>query len=160
MEQRHRSEWEREAVCGNASDDIKRQFFPEQRGRPAKYPEWKEVCYGCPVRLECLNYAIVHGEKGNWGGTTESERAILPRSFVDELTQISKSRGWFEAHPDPYVELQRYQTRQQVEDFRIQLEWEAQMEEDQSPLDDKPVAPRRPELSQDQEYSLSLLGFY
>jgi WhiB family redox-sensing transcriptional regulator len=41
----------------------------------------KSVCLGCPVRTECLAYALDHRvEFGVWGGATERERrAILRR---------------------------------------------------------------------------------
>jgi len=34
------------------------------------------VCASCPVRAECLNYAVSRPEKyGTWGGLNEEERA-------------------------------------------------------------------------------------
>jgi WhiB family redox-sensing transcriptional regulator len=45
--------------------------------------EAKAVCAACPVRRECLAFALrteqVHGI---WGGTTPDERAIARRSQV------------------------------------------------------------------------------
>jgi WhiB family transcriptional regulator, redox-sensing transcriptional regulator len=53
-------------------------FFPD-RGeslRPAK-----EVCGGCIVRDECLEYALDNRERfGVWGGTSERERRRLRRA--------------------------------------------------------------------------------
>ncbi len=38
------------------------------------------VCEGCPVREECLEWALVTGASyGVWGGTTEEERRQLRR---------------------------------------------------------------------------------
>jgi WhiB family redox-sensing transcriptional regulator len=35
----------------------------------------REVCLGCPVSLECLDFALRSGQKhGIWGGTSERER--------------------------------------------------------------------------------------
>mgnify|MGYP000160797370 CR=1 FL=1 len=52
-------------------------FFPE---RGASTREAKEVCRGCIVRLECLEYALTNGEKfGIWGGLSERERRRLRR---------------------------------------------------------------------------------
>nr|WP_168720514.1 WhiB family transcriptional regulator [Streptomyces sp. SAT1] len=40
----------------------------------------KSVCYGCPVRVECLSYALDQRmEHGVWGGMTERERRALLR---------------------------------------------------------------------------------
>jgi WhiB family redox-sensing transcriptional regulator len=41
----------------------------------------KTICFSCPVRTECLAYALEHRiEHGIWGGTTERERRGLQRS--------------------------------------------------------------------------------
>ncbi|WP_332758404.1 WhiB family transcriptional regulator [Streptomyces sp. MT206] len=40
----------------------------------------KAICTGCPVRTECLAYALDHREEhGVWGGMTERERRALLR---------------------------------------------------------------------------------
>lgn len=47
-------------------------FFPELGESPEPA---KRLCRGCPVRLQCLDYALRHRERhGVWGGTTEYER--------------------------------------------------------------------------------------
>ncbi|MER7929833.1 WhiB family transcriptional regulator [Streptomyces sp. NPDC096057] len=41
----------------------------------------KIVCIGCPVRLDCLAYALDHREEyGVWGAMTERERRALLRN--------------------------------------------------------------------------------
>ncbi|KII00545.1 transcription factor WhiB [Streptomonospora alba] len=51
--------------------DGERQPEREIRERKAK-----EICAQCPVRTECLDYAISRPEKyGTWGGLNEDERA-------------------------------------------------------------------------------------
>jgi WhiB family redox-sensing transcriptional regulator len=142
--QRSRREWESEALCYKLSQREKENFFPAQRGRPVKEPEWKQVCFNCPVRLECLNYAIVHDEEGNWGGATEKERKSLPRSFVRELRQIAKDAGWFEVHLDPWEQSFYNKSLADHNQMRLQLDWE---------LDSIT-------LTGDQQRSFDLLGFY
>jgi WhiB family redox-sensing transcriptional regulator len=62
------------ANCLGVDPDL---FFPE---RGASTKEAKEVCRGCVVRGDCLEYALVHGEKfGIWGGMSERERRRLRR---------------------------------------------------------------------------------
>lgn len=34
----------------------------------------KEICPGCPVIKDCLEHALINGEYGAWGGTTDTER--------------------------------------------------------------------------------------
>jgi WhiB family redox-sensing transcriptional regulator len=53
-------------------------FFP---ARGASTGEAKEVCRGCVVRIECLDYAVAANEKqGIWGGTSERERRRVRRA--------------------------------------------------------------------------------
>jgi WhiB family transcriptional regulator, redox-sensing transcriptional regulator len=66
--------WQERANCLGVDPDL---FFPE---RGASTKEAKGVCGGCEVRLECLEYALRHGEKfGIWGGMSERERRRLRR---------------------------------------------------------------------------------
>ena len=69
----HRS-WQRKANCMGVDPDL---FFPE---RGASTREAKEVCRGCVVREDCLEYALANGEKfGIWGGMSERERRRIRR---------------------------------------------------------------------------------
>lgn len=52
-------------------------FFPEQ-GQPTEAA--KAVCATCPVREECLAYALRTVQRhGIWGGTSERERRQMRR---------------------------------------------------------------------------------
>ena len=67
--------WQDPAYCLGVDPDL---FFPE---RGASTREAKEVCRGCVVRLECLEYALQNGEKfGIWGGMSERERRRIRRA--------------------------------------------------------------------------------
>lgn len=66
--------WQTKANCMGVDPDL---FFPE---RGASTREAKEVCRGCVVREDCLEYALANGEKfGIWGGLSERERRRLRR---------------------------------------------------------------------------------
>ena len=66
--------WQEYSNCLGVDPDL---FFPE---RGASTREAKEVCRACVVREECLEYAIVNGEKfGIWGGLSERERRRIRR---------------------------------------------------------------------------------
>lgn len=66
--------WQDQANCLGVEPDL---FFPE-RGEPTKHA--KAVCEGCVVKAECLEFALVNGEKhGIWGGKSERERRRLRR---------------------------------------------------------------------------------
>lgn len=72
-------DWMLRGACRGVDPEL---FFPVRgdNGRPAK-----KVCFGCEVREECLEYALVNGEKwGVWGGMAERERRkIRRRRFPD-----------------------------------------------------------------------------
>ena len=66
--------WQDLANCLGVDADL---FFPE---RGASTREAKEVCRGCVVREDCLEFAIANGEKfGIWGGLSERERRRIRR---------------------------------------------------------------------------------
>jgi len=74
MLQQEERGWQDRANCMGVDPDL---FFPE---RGASTREAKEVCRGCIVRGQCLEYALVNGEKfGIWGGMSERERRQLRR---------------------------------------------------------------------------------
>jgi WhiB family redox-sensing transcriptional regulator len=64
-------------ACRGVDPDL---FFPVGSSGPAllQAAEAKAVCAGCPVRDDCLSYAIETGQSaGVWGGTSEEERRVL-----------------------------------------------------------------------------------
>jgi WhiB family transcriptional regulator, redox-sensing transcriptional regulator len=69
-----RTGWWDLANCLGVDPDL---FFPE---RGASTKEAKEVCRGCIVRQDCLEYALTNSEKfGIWGGMSERERRRIRR---------------------------------------------------------------------------------
>jgi WhiB family redox-sensing transcriptional regulator len=67
IQQHYRDEpWKERAACIGLDSSF---FFPELKGQ---HPEGQRICRGCPVRDECLDYAVRSGEHyGCWGGVTE-----------------------------------------------------------------------------------------
>lgn len=60
-------EWQTRAVCAGQDTDL---FF-ENSGNQ----QIKEFCDNCPVRTDCLAYAVnEHIEHGIWGGLTPGQR--------------------------------------------------------------------------------------
>lgn len=71
-------DWQDEALCAEVGG---RLFFPE-RGESAG--DAKRVCKLCPVRAECLSFAVTEGIRwGVWGGMDEDERAELGPQHLD-----------------------------------------------------------------------------
>jgi WhiB family redox-sensing transcriptional regulator len=76
--------WQDQANCLGVDPDL---FFPE---RGASTREAKEVCRGCVVRNDCLEYALDNGEKfGIWGGLSERERRRLRRQRAQSSRTIA-----------------------------------------------------------------------
>ncbi|MEV7175203.1 WhiB family transcriptional regulator [Kitasatospora sp. NPDC093679] len=71
--------WQRRAAC--RGKDAALFFHPAgERGEHGQEREdaAKRVCTRCPVRGQCLEYALAADERyGIWGGLTEDERRVL-----------------------------------------------------------------------------------
>lgn len=74
-------DWVREGLC--ATDDPDRWFPTVSNSTPGRAEEIaavKAICWACPVRRACLEWAVAAREPhGIWGGMTEQERALLRR---------------------------------------------------------------------------------
>jgi WhiB family redox-sensing transcriptional regulator len=75
--------WNARAACRDESSGV---FAPALGLEPAQVRERraqqaKRICAQCPVRRDCLAYALrVHEELGIWGGLDPAERrALAPR---------------------------------------------------------------------------------
>jgi WhiB family redox-sensing transcriptional regulator len=72
------------AACAGTDPDC---FFPESGG------QWdlviaRRICAGCPIKVECLNWALKNREAyGIWGGTTYKQRL---RMWVEQDRQKVK----------------------------------------------------------------------
>lgn len=56
-------------------------FFPEEKGDHEYFmlqvKTAKAICSECPLKIQCLDYAVSARMQGIWGGTTEAERKLL-----------------------------------------------------------------------------------
>ena len=78
--------WQARANCIGVDPEL---FFPE-RGSSTR--EAKEVCRGCVVRVECLEFAIANSEKfGIWGGMSERERRRVRRARLLQQREVAAS---------------------------------------------------------------------
>ncbi len=71
--------WREYAECRTVDPDL---FFPIGGTGPSlvQIENAKSVCRRCPVRENCLNWALETGQNiGVWGGRTEGERRALRR---------------------------------------------------------------------------------
>lgn len=85
--------WMSQGACQDTDPDL---FFPVGAAGPALYQiaEAKAVCGRCPVRRECLGYALETGQNaGVWGGTSEEERRVVRRLALRLARTRSDSRA-------------------------------------------------------------------
>lgn len=74
--------WQWRAACRGEDSGL---FFPPGHLEPkeekdARERKAKAICAACPVRIECLEYAIrIREPYGIWGGLNELERRSLIR---------------------------------------------------------------------------------
>lgn len=72
-------DWMASARCRESGDDL--HFPTAEPGSQAftvQVSAAKQECHACPVRAECLAYALETAEPhGIWGGTTPAERRRL-----------------------------------------------------------------------------------
>lgn len=88
--------WQAQAACRalteQEADDL---FFvkPGKSGNPGR-----NYCNTmCTVRMECLQYALIYGERGIWGGTTETERDQNMGFIAIQLKAEERRKGTLEA---------------------------------------------------------------
>ena len=71
--------WRERAACSNVDPDL---FFPIGTTGQAlvQIARAKQVCGECPVRVDCLEYALeTNQDSGIWGGLSEEERREIRR---------------------------------------------------------------------------------
>jgi WhiB family transcriptional regulator, redox-sensing transcriptional regulator len=74
------TDWREAGACLAADPDL---FFPVAVGTAADKETTRalRICDGCPVKRQCLDFAMRTGEaSGIWGGTTPEERVRVLRA--------------------------------------------------------------------------------
>ena len=76
--------WAVQAACAGADPD---SLFV----RGSAQRQVRQMCLGCPVRIECLADALSSSTMfGVWGGLTERERRSLMRRFPHERNWLHR----------------------------------------------------------------------
>ena len=72
--------WRADANCKDVDVNL---FFPERGDNGSTVVYAKQVCRGCSVRTECLQFAIDnHEDIGIWGGTSERQRRLIRSGYI------------------------------------------------------------------------------
>lgn len=90
------NDWRSQAKCVGQTDLF---FTPGTRhqamsGRDRRRIQTAlEICSGCDVREQCLDFALEHNEYGIWGGTTQDEREMITRKpvYMEERPPVQRS---------------------------------------------------------------------
>jgi WhiB family redox-sensing transcriptional regulator len=78
--------WRQQAACNGLDTNM---FFPASDSDAGAA---KAVCATCPVRDQCLEWAIAtRQEEGVWGGMTDTERRRLRRRRRDAARRAAAS---------------------------------------------------------------------
>jgi WhiB family transcriptional regulator, redox-sensing transcriptional regulator len=97
----HPAEWWSLAACQHADPDL---FFPISAAGPARAQlvGAKAVCARCPVRRDCLHYALAAGPvQGVWGGLTEEERRLMRQREAKARVRAAPRSGPLSPGPRP-----------------------------------------------------------
>jgi WhiB family redox-sensing transcriptional regulator len=81
------SGWQHIAACRgeDATYFFAPNYFERRAEKNAREAVAKAICVRCPVRAECLEYALaVRENHGIWGGLNEMERRALLRQRARE----------------------------------------------------------------------------
>lgn len=85
-------EWRASAVCRDTDPQL---FFPVGTTGLAleQIADAKRVCCGCPVRTDCLDFAMeTNQDTGIWGGLSEDERRSMRRTPVSPQREARPAR--------------------------------------------------------------------
>lgn len=79
LDSRGGEDWRDSAACLPSNDVNPEWFFNEGRGDVSRFNNAaKSVCFSCPVKRKCLDYAMGAGvTDGIFGGLTPEERKAL-----------------------------------------------------------------------------------
>ncbi len=80
------ADWQDAAACRSSDPNL---FFPNREDVEG-IARAKGVCASCPVREECLAFAVeLNQSEGIWGGHSPAERRRLRRKWLRRLRQAS-----------------------------------------------------------------------
>jgi len=80
--------WRDRRACADRNVSF---FFPSDRGGVKRAIK---VCETCPVKAECLEFAICNQiTDGIWGGTTETARIKMSRERFGRLGNVEFNYG-------------------------------------------------------------------
>lgn len=89
----HTNKWMQQANCKNKTN----QMFPKHHKDITYITQARQICANCPVKTECLNYALQYPPAdmhGVWAGLTSRQLAAEQHRRQIKPTKPSLSRMW------------------------------------------------------------------
>lgn len=81
-------EWTKGALCAGVQLTM---FFTASSAAMSKL-----ICSKCPVKRQCLVWALMYKEEGLWGGTNTQERKrLVPQYNIEALTSRAVHLGLY-----------------------------------------------------------------
>lgn len=81
--------WWASASCAGLDSRV---FYAAGRGSTTQVQQAKRICANCPVKKECADYAITHGEYyGVWGGMSQQELRQKRRRFTSKAKTSTRA---------------------------------------------------------------------
>lgn len=97
--------WTADAACAGLDPSW---FYVDDPDDPGHDPRrlhygdlpWRDACYGCPVRADCLAHALLHGENfGVWGGLPPAARRHVLAFLADGTVSWVQIAAKWQAAP-------------------------------------------------------------
>lgn len=86
--------WMRYGKCNTLTFTQANDIFFIGPGKSAN--KAREFCGACPVKIQCMNYALMYDERGIWAGTTEEERDSMDPWIKIRLREVARQEGTLE----------------------------------------------------------------
>lgn len=99
MTAEHQS-WRSQGACESLTPDEMDALFWIGKGKSPK--KARQFCSSCPVKQQCLEFALVHNEEGIWAGTTQAQRKALAPLVGIEFVERVASTGRLETRNPDY----------------------------------------------------------
>jgi hypothetical protein len=87
--------WRQYGKCASLNPNEVDDLFFIGRGKSPKPAQ--AFCEGCPVRKQCLYYAVYYNLDGIWAGTTDDERRNLRPFIINDVIE-AMSLTVYEVH--------------------------------------------------------------
>jgi len=78
--------WRAKGLCATLDIETADKIFYVGRGQTSKRA--KEFCKNCPVKKQCLAFAVLHNEVGIWAGYTDEERYELRNFSFSQVSSV------------------------------------------------------------------------